>query len=249
MKRSLSIALSVVLLFSCLLINSCAEESLAEIDGLTPGEFLIEAMSNEIDVERYDVVEGIRIEAKALAISLYDAELERLYVYSYDRGNESRVLPEEALQLVAEKELGDLIEDYGGNVYFVDDYCYIDRGDEKEKYESGTSPIGRSKYEKLLINLLAEHKELVTCYSSGDGYRFTFELTEDEDKEMDVDCAREVYSVYLDASGRPRKILIECITGGFVTSTTSFFANYDYGENGELAPIVLPADADDYTEA
>ncbi len=245
MKKALSLVLAAVMAATCLCLSSCAEASVGDIDGKTPGEYLTALLGSEVEAERYDVVEGMRIEVKALVLPLYGIELERLYVYSYDGENESLIMPKEAVDQLRENEFTDILDDHKGDVWYVDGVCYIDGRNAKEKYESSRSSIGQNARLKTLIKLLEDQGENVVCFENDGACRFVLELTEPDDMEMDIDCRREVYTVFVTPEGVLDSILIECITDGIITSTTSFTLNYVYDG---LSPVEPPADADEYEE-
>ncbi len=245
MKRVLSLALATVLVISCLCLSACAETAVDSIDGKAPGEYLAELLDAEIDIERYDVVEGMRIRVNALFVSLYDTEIERLYVYSYDGANQSLIRPPEAVEKLLENEFDDIADDYNGDVRYVDGVCYIDGKNAKEKYESGASSIGKNGHIKTLLKLLEDQSESVICVETDTGRSFVLELTDPELMKMGVDCRREVYTVKVLSDGRIESITIDCTTDGIVTSTTSFTLRFVYEG---LSPIEPPADADEYEE-
>ncbi len=245
MKRVLSLVLAAVMAAACLGLSSCAEKTVDSFDGKTPGEYLTELLDRDVEAERYDVVEGMHIDVKALFLSLYDTDIERLYVYSYDGDNESLIMPKEAIKQLRENEFQHIADDHKGDVRYVDGVCYIDGKNAKEKYESSSSSIGKNKHIKTLAKLLEDQSENVVCYGTDEGYRFVLELTDSTLMKMDVDCRREVYSVYVTADGVIESILIECITDGIIASTTGFSLTYVYEG---LSPIEPPRDADQYEE-
>ncbi len=246
MKRVLSLALVATVLLGCLGLSSCAEVSVDSLDGMTPGEYLTELLNADAKVERYDVVEGMRIEVKALFVPLYDANFERLYAYSYDGDNESLIMTESTKIQLKDSDFSSILDEYDGDVWYVDGVCYIDGRLAKEKYESSASSIGKSEHLKTLIKLLKTQSENVVCYENDGARRFVLELTDPELMEMDVDCMREVYTVSVSPDGLIERVLIECITDGIVTSTTSINLNYVYEG---LSPVVAPIDADEYEES
>ena len=232
MKRVLSIALSVLIVFSTLCCMVSCDEKVTPIDsinGMSAAEACDLGLERLSEKERYYVSVDAELRLNVLVATI-PVGIEDFYVNTTDGEDMHYKFTDEDLLFIDNAQLLSIFSGYDKEVWYVDGVRYgISQEGIMKVDESGRKPS--NVVDKIIEAITSADNSGAQCYEQGGEQYILMTVTLEEFEAGEVDC-----KIYVDGNGDITRAVVEGALFGVGVSLTM---NFEYDDVPEIvAPEV-----------